>query len=103
VRTERGVLLAGHPRRAEAVLAGAVAAVEREDGPAAAAALEDFMDEEALQAAEVRGRSGVTRAGCAGSDAPGPSPGLAARRSERVLGALLLLEAAVGPPHFSLL
>ena len=57
MRTERGVLPVGHPRRAEAVLAGAVAAVEREDGAAAAAALEDFMDEEALQAAEVRSRS----------------------------------------------
>ena len=54
VRTERGVLPVGHPQRTDAVLAGVVAAVERDDMLTAAASLSDFMDEEALQVAEVR-------------------------------------------------
>ena len=54
MRTERGVLPVGHPRRAEAVLAGMVAAVERGDEASAAAGLEGFMDEEALHLAEVQ-------------------------------------------------
>ncbi|KAK9827325.1 hypothetical protein WJX81_005191 [Elliptochloris bilobata] len=52
VRTEQGVLPAGHSRRAEAVLACIVAAVERDDDSSAAAGLSDLMDEEALQLAE---------------------------------------------------
>lgn len=54
VRTERGVLPVEHPQRTDAVLAGVVAAVERDDMLTAAASLSDFMDEEALQVAEVR-------------------------------------------------
>ena len=54
VRTERGVLPVGHPQRADALLAGIVAAVERDDMLTAAASLSDFMDEEALQVSEVR-------------------------------------------------
>ena len=54
VRTERGVLPVGHPQRTDAVLADIVAAVERDDMLTAAASLSDFVDEEALQVAEVR-------------------------------------------------
>ena len=53
MRTERGVLPVGHPQRTDVVLANIVAAVERDDALSAAASLNNFMDEEALQLAEV--------------------------------------------------